>query len=78
MKIIFKHGKKGAEPQEFSFAEALTHIRETASEAESAGYDPGKLRCKGCINSCLLSSPRCAFGERVVRALEAAKNEKAE
>ena len=58
-------------PKELSFDEAIAAISESAGAAADCGYDPEKLHCHGCINSCALARARCDFGRRVKRALHA-------
>lgn len=57
-------------PKEYSFDEALGKIKETAELAADCGYEPEKLHCRGCINGCALSRPRCDLGKRVIAAIE--------
>ena len=56
-------------PQELDFETALGKIKESAEEAEACSYAPEQLHCRGCVNSCLLSRPKCDMGRNILAAL---------
>ena len=62
--------RRAAPPEPLDFASALGKIKETAQEAFSCGYAPEMLHCRGCVNTCPLSRPRCDMGRNVLAALQ--------
>ena len=64
-----KKYKQPTLPEKFTLDEAMEKILEPPETVRAQGFDPALLHCHGCANSCLLTKPRCAVGERVAEAL---------
>lgn len=65
--------RKKVKPSEYGLSQALEKIQEGAAFAAECGYDVTALHCRGCINTCPLTEPRCGVGARVVKALKEQK-----
>lgn len=69
MKIIGLFHRGNVEKNSCTYEEAIEKVKEGREAVLNCHGDLSVLHCRGCINTCLLTKPRCEFGERIAAAV---------